>query len=75
MESVNEIRDFDTNLNLVGHIRQITNKDMKELGFVNRTAKDFYSLDVIEVMYLSLVSCLLEYNYIVWSPHSSKFTN
>lgn len=73
LEKVKEIRDlgvmFDTQLNFINHIQQITNKGMKTLGFIIRTIKDFDSLEVIKIVYLSLVRSLLEFNSIIWSPY------
>lgn len=69
---VAHIRDlgvtFDEKLTFVIHVNEITNRAVKMLGFICRTASDFKSLECLKTLYTSLVRSQVEYNSPIWSP-------
>lgn len=72
LTQVAQIRDlgviFDEKLTFTLHVNEITNRAIKMLGFICRTASGFKSLECLKTLYTSLVRSQVEYNSPVWSP-------
>ncbi|KAL1461757.1 hypothetical protein WDU94_013629 [Cyamophila willieti] len=69
---VSEFKDlgvtFERNLNFDSHRQDIESKAYKRLGMVTRYSKPMKDLDVIKMLYQSLVRSILEYGTVLWLP-------
>lgn len=65
--------EFCTDLSFKRHIRNVTNRATKSLGFVLRASKYFRNVSTLKLLYCSLVRPHLEYAAIVWSPYQVKY--
>lgn len=72
LQDQNEIMDlgitFDSKLLFNSHIKNISCKSMRMLGFVLRSGSEFKSINTLLYLYTSLVRPILEYCSIVWNP-------
>lgn len=59
---------FDSSLTFHPHIDGFISWAKRALGFVIRTTKDFYDIDVIKILYASLIVSRLGYASTVWNP-------
>ena len=77
LQRVNKIKDlgviFDNHLKFNFHIEDITNKSLRNLGFIIRNTKYFNNLNVIRYLYISIVRPKLEYCSEIWSPYYEKY--
>ncbi|KAL1448394.1 hypothetical protein WDU94_005586, partial [Cyamophila willieti] len=68
-----EVKDlgitFESNLKFPTHIKQIRNKALQMLGFIQRHSKEFSSVTTLKVLYFAYVRSVLEYASVVWSPN------
>lgn len=74
IDRVNEIRDLgvilDKKLNFNNHIETITNKAKSAFQFVRRQSY-FFDIDVVKILYTSLVRSNLEFACSIWLPQSA----
>lgn len=60
---------FDTKLSFENHIKNITKKAYRMLGFISRSLNHFIQLHTYKLLYFTYVRSNLEYCSPVWSPH------
>ncbi|XP_026467735.1 uncharacterized protein LOC113390822 [Ctenocephalides felis] len=79
INSVTSIKDlgviFDTKLNFSQNINKISLQALRTLSFIIRSGRDFHSIDTLCILYSTLVRPFLEYNSIVWAPHTELSSN
>lgn len=79
LEKVKCIKDlgilFDTKLKFEEHIKHITSKANRMLGFITRITKKFSNINCFHILYNSLVRPQLEYSSPVWSPYQKEFVD
>lgn len=66
---------FDSSLTFKTHIQTITSKSLRTLGFVIRHSNSFHNVNVLKLLYTSLVRPQLEFASIIWSPYYSYLIN
>ena len=54
------------------HIESIIAKTNKTLGFIKRTAVNFTSIDTISYLFKTLVTPVLTYASVVWTPYTQE---
>lgn len=68
----NETRDLgvllDKRLDFTEHIKNISVKAHKVLGFIIRNTKDFQNINTISLLFKTLLLPILEYASIIWRP-------
>jgi hypothetical protein len=76
LSRVNSIRDlgiiFTQDYKFSKHIRDITERAYRVLGFVLRNSRGFRSVETIVVLYQSLVRSILESGSIIWNPSENS---
>lgn len=60
---------LDAKLSFDNHIKFITNKAYKMLGFISRSLNNFVQIDTYKLLYFTYVRSNLEYCSQIWSPH------
>ena len=60
---------FDSELRFTSHIDWVISKAFRMLGFVLRQCHDFKDVEVLKIVYYSLIRSHLEYCCPIWSPH------
>lgn len=69
---VNSLRDlgiiFDSKLSFEPHIKNITTRAYKILGFISRSLRKFRDIGTYLTLYNTYVRSILDYGSIVWSP-------
>lgn len=69
---VNSIRDlgiiFDSRLSFESHIKNITSRAYKILGFISRSLKKFRDIGTYLTLYNTYVRTILDHGSTVWSP-------
>lgn len=65
---------FDTKLTFHDHVQALVSDCFRKLGFVTRNCKDFTSMNVIKLLYTTLVRSKLEAGACIWNPHESSYT-
>lgn len=72
LDSVMEIRDLgillDSQLTFRGHITNIVQLGLRNLGFITRYSK-YFTPNTFKLLYCSLVRSGLEYASVIWAPH------
>ena len=73
LERVQSIKDlgiiYQTNFEFDIHLRMVTSRAYKLLGFIKRSSKEFKTVDSIIHLYKTLVRPILIYGSIIWSPY------
>src|SRR5699024_7117803 len=59
---------YDSKLNFIKHIENISSSAFRSLGMVLRNSKDLQDLNVVQLLYYSYVRSRLEYGSIIWNP-------
>ena len=79
IDNVNIIKDlgilFDKKITFNDHVVAICNKAFKMLGFIRRHTRDFNNVQVIKVLYTSLVRSHVETGAPIWSPNYQLYAN
>lgn len=66
---------FDQKLTFNDHILSTIKKASSLLGFIIRNAKNFTDINVIKLLYFSLVRSRLEFASIIWHPNYFMYDN
>lgn len=66
---------FDSKLTFENHIKIITNRAYKMLGFIFRSLNHFKQSNTYKILYFTYVRSILEYCTPVWSPHYDVHIN
>lgn len=73
LNRVQHIKDlginFDTKLSFESHIKCITKKAYRMIGFISRSLNHFVQLNTYKLLYFTYVRSNLEYCSPVWNPH------
>jgi hypothetical protein len=64
---------FDCRLTFHEHIVIVAKESFGRLGFLLRTSRDFYNLNVINVLFAVFVRSKLKTAMCVWNPYKSKY--
>jgi hypothetical protein len=76
LEQVYQVKDLgiwlDHKLTYKDHINYVINDANKLLGFVIRSTKHFNNIELIKLLFFSLVRSKIEYGIIVWFPYQQK---
>lgn len=79
LNRVTTLRDlgvmFDTKLTFQQHIKNITTKAYRMLGFIARSLNKFIQLHTYKILYFAYVRSNLEYCSPVWSPYYDVHVN
>jgi len=59
---------FDRSLTFCTHIKKVTYKALKLLGFVRKISAKFKLTSSLKMLYCSFVRSMLEYGVIIWDP-------
>lgn len=74
-----EVKDLgitiDSRLTFISHVDNITKHALKILGLINRTCRDFSNPHTLVRLFSSLVSPIIEYGSIIWSPSTAQLIN
>lgn len=62
-----------SNLLFRNHIIETCKKAFRNLGFILRQTKSFYSTAAVRALYNALVRSRLESGAIIWNPHEAKY--
>lgn len=77
LKVVHEMKDlgvlFDSKLRFDSHVRGISNRACRMLGFIMRTTKDFTNIKCILMLYNTLIRSHLEYCCTVWNPYQQQY--
>lgn len=77
VKRVTEVKDLgvylDQDLSLATHIKNITARSYKMLGFLFRQSEDFKYPTTYIILYISYVHSILEYASTVCNPQYSKY--
>jgi len=77
LKKVEEIRDLgvilDSKLSFEPHVEAITQKSIRNLGFITRTAKHFRKKETFITLFNTLVRSNLEFAVPVWNPCYDKY--
>lgn len=60
---------FDQKLTFDAHIKNITNKAFRTLGFISRSLDKFKNINTYKTLYYTYVRSTLEYGSEIWNPH------
>lgn len=60
---------FDSKLSFDNHLKFISNKAYKMLGFISRSLNNFVQINTYKLLYFTYVRSSLEYCSQVWSPY------